>query len=261
MNRGNHGRSRKRQVAHCTQTGVVLLFLVQGLVGCGRSDSRPIPSAPSAVQVQQPVNSNQPIVFKDPLTGLSTSDVRDAQDHIVQFTTGGELVWTADGTHLSGHSVSGPGYQSSNNVPGEPSCQCWLVVRFGASNGERRAYLTADYIHFNPGTVVALQIAGLTLIVSRTDVFPPGTYTLSGVVTEATEAGLIPIENANVYRLDEEESGWDQTTTDSNGFYQIHGLTDGSRLTGFSKDGYQKVEQAGLPIHGDMRLDVQLIRR
>jgi len=207
------------------------------------------------------VNPNQLIVFKDPLTGLSASDVRDAQDHIVQFTTVSELVWTADGTHLPGHSVQGPGYQSSSNVPGEPSCQCWLVVRFGASNGQRRAYLTADYIHFNPGTVVALEIAGSALTVRRTDVFPPGTYTLSGVVTEATETGPMPIENVGVYRLDEEASGWDQTTTDRNGFYQIHGLTDGSRLIGFSKDGYQKVEQADFPIHGDMRFDVQLLRR
>jgi hypothetical protein len=220
------------------------------------------PSTPIAPTVfQQPVNPNRLIVFKDPLTGRSTSDVRDAQDHIVQFTTAGELVWTADGTHLPGHFVSGPGYQASYNVDGEPSCQCWLVVRFGASGGERRAYLTADYIHFNPGTVVALEISGGALIVSRTEVFPPGTYTLSGFVTEATESGLTPIENASVYRLDEEESGWDQATTDRNGFYEIHGLTDGSRLTGFSKDGYQKVERADFPIHGDMRFDVQLIRR
>jgi hypothetical protein len=242
-----------------TRTWVVLLLLIQGLVGCGRSDSGPTPSAPSAVQ--QPLNPNQLIVFKDPLTGLSTSDVRDAQDHIVQFTTTSELVWTADGTHLPGHSVQGPGAQSFGNVAAEPSCQCWLVARFGASNGERRAYLTADYIHFNPRTVVALEIAGGALMVSRTDVFPPGTYTLSGIVTEATETGLTPIESASVYRLDEEGSGWDEVSTDRNGFYQIHGLVDGSRLTGFSKDGYQKVEQADFPIHGDMRFDVQLIRR
>jgi len=249
MNRSNRGG---------LTTLMCVGLLMQGLAGCGRSDSLHTASAPSAVQ--QPVHPSQLIVFKDPLTGLSTSDVRAAQDQIVQFTTAGELVWTADGTHLPGHSVQGPGYPSSNNVPAEPSCQCWLVVRFGASGGERRAYLTADYIHFNPGTVVALEIAGGALIVTRTDVFPPGTYTLSGIVTEATEAGLTPIENASVYRLDEEGSGWDQTTTEKNGFYQIHGLTDGSRLTGFNKDGYQKVEQA-VSIHGDMRLDVQLIRR
>jgi hypothetical protein len=248
-------------MTHRTRTGIALLLFIQGLAGCGRSDSPSLPGSPSPVAqpVPQPA-SNPLVVFKDPLTGLTTSDVRDAQDHVVQFTKAGELVWTADGTHLPGHLVQGPGYQSSNNVPGEPSCQCWLVVRFGASNGERRAYLTADYIHFNPRTVVALEIAGGALIVSRTDVFPPGTYTLSGIVTEATKAGLTPIENANVYRLDEEGSGWDQVSTDRNGFYQIQGLTDGSRLTGFSKDGYQKVEQADLPIHGDMRFDVQLRR-
>jgi len=242
-----------------TRTRIVLFLLMQGFVGCGRSDWQPTPSAPSAAQ--QPVNPNPLIVFKDPLTGLSTSDVRDAQDHLVQFTTSSELVWTADGTRLSGHSVQGPGYQSLSNVAAEPSCQCWLVVRFGASGGERRAYLTADYIHFNPRTLVELEIAGGALIVSRTDVFPPGTYTLSGVVTEATETGLTPIENAIVSRLDEEGSGWDEATTDRNGFYEIRGLTDESRLTAFSKDGYQKVERADFPIHGDMRFDVQLIRR
>jgi Carboxypeptidase regulatory-like domain len=253
-------------MTHCTRTGIVLLLLVQGLVGCGGSESRTLPSAsrtlPSAPSpVPQPVAPNQLIVFKDPLTGLSTSDVRDAQDYIVQFTTARELVWTADGTHLPGHVVQGPGYQPGGNYAGEPSCQCWLVVRFGASNGERRAYLTADYIHFNPGTLVALDVVGGAVIVSRTSVFPPGTYTLSGIVTEATENGLMPIENVNVYRLDEEASGWDQTTTDPNGFYEIHGLSDGSRLIGFSKEGYQKVEQADFSIHGDLRFDIQLIRR
>ena len=98
-------------------------------------------------------------------------------------------------------------------------------------------------------------------MVSRTDVFPPGTYTLSGIVTEATETGLTPIENADVYRLNQEAGGWDEATTDRNGVYEIHGLSDGSRLTGFSKNGYEKLEQPDLPIHGDMRLDVQLIRR
>jgi hypothetical protein len=238
-------------------TLVCVCVLIQAFVGCGRSDSRSTPSAPSAVQ--QPVNPNQPVSFKDPLTGLSISDVRDAQDHIVQFTTARELVWI-DGTHLPGHSALGPG-ESFFNLAEEPSCQCWLVVHFGASHGERRAYLTADYIHFNPRTVVALEIAGGKLMVSRTDVFPPGTYSLSGIVTEATETGLTPIENVGVYRLNQEGGGWDETMTDDNGFYEIRGLTDGSRLTGFSKNGYQKVEQADFSIHCDMRFDVQLIRR
>jgi len=239
--------------------GFAVLIVANGLVGCSNPGApRPsVVSAPSAVSQPSP---SSPVAFKDPLTGLSTSDVRDAHDHIVQFTTAGELLWTADGTHLPGHSAVGPG-ESFFNVAEEPSCHCWLVVHFGASNGERRAYLTADYIHFNPRTVVALEIAGGALMVSRTDVFPPGTYTLSGIVTEATETGLTPIENADVYRLNQEAGGWDEATTDRNGVYEIHGLADGSRLTGFSKNGYETLEQPDLPIHGDMRLDVQLIRR
>jgi hypothetical protein len=233
-----------------------LSLIVQILAGCGRSDTRP-PSAPSVVR--QPVIAT--IVFKDPLTGLSTSDVRDAQNDVVQFNTAGELVWTADGTHLAGHYVQGPGYQSSLSIAGELSCACWLVVRFGASDGERRAYLTADYGHFNPGTLVALDIAGGALTVTATDTFPPGTYSLTGVVTEATPTGSRPLENASVYRLNEERGGWDGAKTDQNGFYEIRGLVDGSRLTGFSKGGYQSFEQADFAIHGDTRFDVQLVPR
>ena len=89
----------------------------------------------------------------------------------------------ADGEHLPGYVVRG------TFILAEASCQCWLAVRFGTRNGERRAYLTADYGHDNPGTVVDLEIAGGALVVRRTDVFVPGTHTLSGVVTEQTQSG------------------------------------------------------------------------
>jgi carboxypeptidase family protein len=104
-------------------------------------------------------------------------------------------------------------------------------------------------------------MTGTALIVTWTDLFPPGTYTLSGFVTEATRAGLAPIENAEVWRLDEEQSGWDHSTTDKNGFYQLRGLSDGSRRASFSKEGYQTVEQGDVPVHGDTRYDLQLLRR
>jgi hypothetical protein len=237
--------------------GIAVFMVANGLVGCS-NPAAPAPSAPSAPSgVPQP-NPGALVVFKDPLTGLSTSDVRDAQNHVVQYTTTNELIWI-DGTHLPGHQVDGPGHPLQNSAP-EASCQCWLVVRFGATDGERRAYMTADIGHSNPGTVVDLEIAGSALVVNWTDLFPPGTYTLSGVVTEATAAGLVPIENAEVWRLDEEQSGWDHNTTDKNGFYQLHGLSDGSRRATFSKEGYQKIDQADVPVHGDTRFDVQLLR-
>jgi len=234
---------------------IAVFIVANGLVGC-KSPALHAPSAPSVVS---PPNPGALVVSTDPLTGLSTSDVRDAQNHVVQFTTLDELIWI-DGTHLPGHQVDGPGHRLPSSVP-EPSCQCWLVVRFGAADGERRAYMTADVGHSNPGTVVNLEITGSALIVRRTDLFPPGTYTLSGVISEATATGLVPIENAEVWRLDEERSGWDHNTTDKNGFYEIHGLSDGSRRATFSKEGYQKIDQGDVPVHGDTRFDVRLLRR
>ena len=229
---------------------IAVFMVANGLVGCS-NPTAPAPSAPSAPSSVSQPNPGALVVFKDPLTGLFTSDVRDAQDHVVRFTTTNELIWI-DGTHLPGHGLF--------SGAAEASCQCWLVVRFGAMNGERRAYLTADVGHSNPGTVVNLAIAGSALVVSWSDLFPPGTYTLSGVVTESTATGLVPIENAEVWRLDEEQSGWDHNTTDKNGFYQIHGLSDGSQPATFSKEGYQKIDQ-NVPVHGDTRFDVQLLRR
>jgi Carboxypeptidase regulatory-like domain len=84
---------------------------------------------------------------------------------------------------------------------------------------------------------------------------------LSGVVTEATPTGLVPIENAEVWRLDEEGWGWVHSRTDKNGFYQLHGLSDGSRQASFSKEGYQTLELSSLRVYGDTRFDVQLLRR
>jgi hypothetical protein len=233
----------------------IVFMVANGLVACSNPTGpapAPVPSAPSSVSQPSPPAL---VVFKDPLTGLSTSDVRDARGHIVQFTTTNELIWI-DGIRLSGHQMNGHG----SNVPEEASCQCWLVVRFGTADGERRAYMTADIGHSNPGTVVDLEIMGSALVVSWTDLFPPGTHTLSGYLTEATAAGLVPIETAEVWRLDEEQSGWDHIATDKNGFYELHGLSDGSRKAVFSKEGYQTIEQE-IPVHGDTRFDVQLLRQ
>lgn len=239
--------------------GIAILIVANGLVGCSNPTAPALSAAP-APSGGSPPNPGPLVVFTDPLTGLTTSDVRDAHGHVVQFTTGNELIWI-DGTHLPGHEVDGPGHRLHSNNPPESSCQCWLVVRFGASDGERRAYMTADVGHSNPGTVVDLEITGTALVVSWTDLFPPGTYTLSGFVTEGARVGLVPIENAEVWRLDEEQSGWDHNTTDKNGFYQLHGLSDGSRRASFSKEGYQTIDQGEVPVHGDTRFDVQLLRR
>lgn len=236
-----------RFVTHAAVVNVLAVIVTT--VGCN-NPAAPAPSAPSPPPgVSQP-KPTELVVFRDPVTGLSTSDVRDARGHVVQFTTANELVWI-DGTHLSGHQV---------DVSEEASCQCWLVVRFGSADGERRAYMTADAGHYNPGTLVDLEMTENRLVVTWTDLFPPGTYTLSGYVTEATPTGLVPIENAEVDRLNEEQGGWDSATTDKNGFYQLHGLSDGSRQAAIAKQGYLTIQQ-NIPVSGDTRFDVQLVRR
>ena len=68
-------------------------------------------------------------VFTDVASGFSTSDVRDAQDQIVQFSTAGELIWTPDGTSFSGYAGSGA------FVNAEALCKCWFEVRFGVRDG------------------------------------------------------------------------------------------------------------------------------
>src|SRR5262245_63613710 len=108
---------------------IAVLVLPNVSVGCSAPVAPSAPPAPSsASQSKPPANTPALIVFKDPLTGLSTSDVRDAQGRIVQFATDDQLVWI-DGTHISGHSASGPGHPMQRVAP-EASCQCWLVVRF-----------------------------------------------------------------------------------------------------------------------------------
>jgi hypothetical protein len=141
-----------------------------------------------------------------------------------------------------------------------PGCACWLVVRFGTRDGERRAYLTADYIHDNPGTLVSLSISGAALIITRTAVFAPGTYTLSGVITETSETGPLPVEGAGVWRLNEEGSGWQVATTDKNGLYEMKGLYDGEREVSVIKDGYDTA-RSGVLIAGDTRFDREIVKR
>ena len=51
---------------------------------------------------------------------------------------------------------------------------CAFEVRFGTRDGERRAYLTVDYVHWNPGTLVDVEVAGGALVVTETDEYPPG---------------------------------------------------------------------------------------
>ena len=203
-----------------------------------------------------PVKAPQPfvyidgplMVFTDPNSGFSTSDVRDVQGQVVQFDLKGRLIWKADGTRLTGFRRE-PGLLIF--VPSAHGCQCWLEVRFGTEDGEPRAYVTADYGHDNPGTLVDLEVAGGKLLVSQTQVYTPGTFTLSGVVTEEKADGIVPVSGVVVYVS--QIYSWREAQTDANGAYEIRGLFPGSHTVQAFKTGYgessQKVVIAGHATH------------
>ena len=243
-----------------TLIAIVLVMLMQGLAGCGDSRS---PTAPPRDPPPLPPPAPATLkVFTDS-TGFSTSDLRDVQDQIVQFNTANELIWVADDTRLQGFKVdrhdfgSGPFYFIS--IPGATCGQgCSFEVRFGSKDGERRAYLTVDYIHDNPGTLVDVEIVDGALMVTQSKVFPPGTPTMSGLVTELTPAGPVPLSGVNVYRL--VTTGWRNATTDIHGLYSIPGLIEGTATVSVQKEGYE-TQSSTVTIAGDSRFDIQLVRR
>lgn len=255
--------SRRRFTVLPQFPAIALLMLALGLVNCG--DSGPSapgsPSRPSAASTPAP--KGDLTVFTDPATGFSTTDLRDVQEQIMQLSAIGELIWTADGTRLPGYRVTSPtptGDGTALFIEGKicPE-QCAFEVRFGTRGGERRAYLTVDYVHWNPGTLVDVEVAGGALVVTQTDMYPPGSPTLSGAVSEMTPKGRTPVEGAEVWRS--AGPGWRFATTDENGLYRIQGLYDGSEEVATIKEGYLDHETTVVAIHGDTVYDIELVRK
>jgi hypothetical protein len=237
------------------RAGILLLMGAQGL-GCNGSGSSSEPFVPSSYTPPAPTL----VVFTDRASGFSTSDVRDVEEEILQFNTAGELIWTADDTRLPGYQVGQDGWGNLQYWVAGKICPegCAFVIRFGTRDGERRAYLTVDYGHNNPGTLVDVEVNDGALLVAQSQVYPPGTPTLSGVVTEMTPTERAPVQGALVYRG--VQGGWQEATTDRNGFYKIQGLYDGSSEVVVYKDGFQ-TNTRNASIEGDTRLDIELVRR
>ena len=231
----------------------LLLTLLAASTGC--DDRATSPSGPPTAPSPAPAS---PIlrVFSD-ASGFSTSDLRDADDQIVQINSANELIWTADGTRLPGYRVAGGVGGAAYFIEGKVCPEgCAFEVRFGASGGEKRAYLTVDYGHWNPGTLVDVEVHDGELVVMQTEMFPLGTPTLSGVVSEMTPRGPAPLEGVRISRS--LSSGWRDALTDENGVYEIRGLQDGTGTIEVGKPGYRKQTLPRVSITGDTRIDFEL---
>ncbi len=79
----------------------VLLTLLPALAGCDSAT----PSTPSPAPSSAPPAAPTLAVFRELKTGFATSDLRDAQDQIVQVNSANELIWAADGQRLPGYRV------------------------------------------------------------------------------------------------------------------------------------------------------------
>ena len=236
-------------------TSVVLLVIAQALAACNDHGVTPSPAAPSGL-----VPETRLVAVAESSSGFSTTDLRDADDQIVQFTVNGQLIWAEDGTRLSGYyvtTVTGT-HGVVTYVTGRICAEsCVFEVRFGTSGGERRAYLTVDYGHDNPGTLVDIAVVDGRLRVSPTEKFAPGSYTLSGAVTELVNGRVVPVAGVEVYRG--VTGGWQAARTDDRGVYTLQGMYTSSDDVGVTADGYQRFQQA-VPIAGDTRFDIRLDR-
>jgi hypothetical protein len=240
------------------KTSLLPLMLLTALACDRTSPTLPSPS-PSPSPQPQPQPAPGPLaLFSEQATGFSTADLRDAEDQIVQLSSTGELIWVADGTRLPGYRLDSFTSNGSRHyfILGKICDEgCAFEVRFGTGDGERRAYLTVDYGHDNPGTRVDVEVVDAELRVRRTNDYPPGTPTLSGTVTGMTARGPVPLEGVVVARGI--STGWRGTLTDRNGFYEIRGLIDGNDPVYIEKDGYGK-RTTDVVIAGDTRFDIEL---
>lgn len=235
-----------------------LALLVIALVGCDASgpDRAPVAPSPPAPPSATPTLR----AFVESSSGFSTTDVRDADDQVIQVSAANELIWTADGTRLPGYSVTTQleAHGLVSYIHGSICPEgCIFEIRFGASGGERRAYLTVDYGHDNPGTLVDVDVVNRALVVTKTDKYAPGSFTLSGAVTEVIAGRATPVAGVKVYRS--VTGGWQGATTDPSGAYTLRGMYASSAEVAIVHNGYKRFTQI-LPISGDTRFDITLVR-
>jgi hypothetical protein len=130
----------------------------------------------------------------------------------------------------------------------------------GVAAGTLTVSTSKDGFETDTRTITIAADTLLDILVARIP-----TYTLSGVVSELTTEGPVPLEGVDVYW-----SEYKGTFTDGKGFYTIEGLYKGVQPMWVAKEGYTFAVDIPHPmgerwrdvtISGDTRFDVQLVRR
>ena len=138
-----------KSASTCLGLGVVVM--VAGLCSCsmpaGTGDDNGNGNTNGNINTNGNENGNDGadfVVFQDPDSEFSTTDVMDVDAEIVRFDdASGQIIWAADGTTEDGWDINGNLLQGG-----------FFTVAFGTENGQRGAY----FIETATATICDIQL-------------------------------------------------------------------------------------------------------
>ena len=128
-------------------TAVLLLMLIEGVAGCGGSDSAPPAPSPSPSPAPPPPAPVQLAEFHDPDSTFSTPDVRDVQEQIVQFdVANNSLIWRPMGGVSRGIRSAATSWRKTNT--------------FRSALGQRTASAAPYFTETASATICDIEVTG-----------------------------------------------------------------------------------------------------
>ena len=233
-----------------------VMALLLSVSACG-GGSTPVPTSPSLTRAAEPTYTLSGVIVADTPTGLAPVEGVLVQVNMIKpATTDSNGFYSIPGLVLTG---------LAPNV---------AIGHFNTVTAWKPSYVNDTR---------TLTISGDTQhdiqLVRR------ATFTLSGVVSERTATGLVPVEGVRIddwscdpvfpgNRLPVPSDGCNyglsrSTTTDKSGRYNVPGVYASRNLICATKDGYEgnvadsecEGYSTSLTLDGDTRFDIQLVRR
>ena len=118
---------------------ILILIITQGLAGCDSSNGRTIRQRPRLPSQPTLPGASSLVAFRDSVSGFSTTDLRDAEDEIVQLNSAGELILVSQHARLPGYRLTQ--HTTEYNMEKRKICPqgCAFAIRFGIKSGDRGA--------------------------------------------------------------------------------------------------------------------------
>lgn len=224
------------------QPSRIAFALVTVILTCGGCSSSSIPTSPSATAPGPPATYT--------LSGVAVGETQTGVAPVegVRVETGDLRVYVGGLTRFAMTDKDGF-YSISGLSAGSNSIR---VIKFGYEIDTKDVSIGGD-------TQLDIQL------VRRP------TYTLSGMVSEVTPTGQVPVEDVDVYCDSCGDGGHTSAYTDRNGFYSFPAVYAGITPLIVRKTGYEVIDRTptypdgstrtDATVNGDTRFDIQLVRR